>query len=106
MSDLFKSAFEYFSGPTNGQSDNSFVGQVVEISNVQLRIKKVIAEGGFAVVFVAQDIKAGKDYALKRLLAADEEAKKNIIKEINILKKVSGHPNIIQYLSASFIEKT
>ncbi|KAJ8945124.1 hypothetical protein NQ318_001589 [Aromia moschata] len=106
MSDLFKSAFEYFSGPTNGQSENSFIGQVVEISNVQLKIKKVIAEGGFAVVFVAQDIKTSKDYALKRLLAADEEAKKNIITEINILKKITGHPNIIQYLSASFIDKS
>ncbi|CAH1155898.1 unnamed protein product [Phaedon cochleariae] len=106
MSDLFKSAFEYFSSPVNGQIENSFVGQIVEISNVKLRIKKVIAEGGFAVVFVAQDIATGKDYALKRLLAADEEAKNNIIREINILKKLSGHPNIIQYLSASFIEKS
>lgn len=46
MSDLFKSAFEYFSGPAYGQqSDNNFVGQTVEISNVKLRIKKVLAEG-------------------------------------------------------------
>lgn len=106
MSDLFKSAFEYFSGPANGQSENSFVGQVIEISNVKLKIKKVIAEGGFAVVFVAQDIATGKEYALKRLLAADEEAKQNIIQEINVLKKISGHPNIIQYFSASFTDKS
>ncbi|XP_074031874.1 LOW QUALITY PROTEIN: cyclin-G-associated kinase [Leptinotarsa decemlineata] len=106
MSELFKSAFEYFSGPANGQSDNEFVGQIVEISNVKLKIKKVLAEGGFAVVFVAQDVATGKDYALKRLLAADEEAKSNIIREINILKRISGHPNIIQYLSASFIDKS
>lgn len=45
MSELFKSAFEYFSGPTNGQNENSFVGQLVEISNVKLKIKEVIAEG-------------------------------------------------------------
>lgn len=45
MSDLFKSAFNYFSAPSNDQSDNSFVGQIIEISNVKLRIKKVIAEG-------------------------------------------------------------
>ncbi|XP_057655522.1 cyclin-G-associated kinase [Diorhabda carinulata] len=106
MSELFKSAFEYFSSPTNGQNENSFVGHTIEISNVQLKIKKVIAEGGFAIVFVAQDTATGKDYALKRLLAADEESKNNIIKEINILKKISGHPHIIQYLFASYIDKS
>ncbi|XP_019762219.1 cyclin-G-associated kinase isoform X1 [Dendroctonus ponderosae] len=106
MSELFKSAFEYFSGPANGQNENSFVGQIVEISNVKLKIREVIAEGGFAVVFIAQDTATGKDYALKRLLAADEEAKKNILQEINVLKRISGHPNIIQYLSASFIDKS
>lgn len=42
---------------------------------------------------------------LQRLLAADEEAKRCIVQEINVLKKVSGHPNIIQYLSASFTDR-
>lgn len=42
----------------------------------------------------------------QRLLAADEESKNNVIREINILKKISGHPHIIQYLSASFIDKS
>ncbi|XP_045473682.1 cyclin-G-associated kinase [Harmonia axyridis] len=107
MSDLFKSAFDYFSGPTNNvHSENSFVGQLIEISNVKLKIKKVIAEGGFAVVFVAQDISTDREYALKRLLAADEESKKNIIQEINVLKKLAGHPHIIQYLTASLIDKS
>lgn len=42
---------------------------------------------------------------MQRLLAADDEAKKNIMQEINILKKLAGHPNIIQYLAASFIDR-
>ncbi|XP_018320336.1 cyclin-G-associated kinase isoform X2 [Agrilus planipennis] len=105
MSEFLKSAFDYFNAGTNGESENSFVGQSVEISNVKLKITKVIAEGGFAVVFVAQDISSGRNYALKRLLAADEQAKRNIVQEINILKKLSGHPNIIQYMSASFLDK-
>lgn len=45
MSDLFKSAFGYFSAPSSEQSDNPFVGQIIEVSGVKLRIKKVIAEG-------------------------------------------------------------
>ncbi|XP_049823586.1 cyclin-G-associated kinase isoform X2 [Aethina tumida] len=106
MSDLFKSAFEYFSASSVSQySDNSFVGQVIEVSNVKLKIKKVISEGGFAVVFVAQDVATGKEYALKRLLGADEEAKNNIHKEIELLKKVSGHPNIIQFLTFHYTER-
>ncbi|XP_013177988.1 PREDICTED: cyclin-G-associated kinase isoform X2 [Papilio xuthus] len=104
---VFKSAMGYFSsGGANGGSDNDFVGQFVEIGKMKLRVKKVIAEGGFAFVFVAQDISLGTEYALKRLMAADEQANKNIIQEISILKKLSGHPNIIKYIAASFIDKS
>lgn len=43
---VFKSAMGYFSsGGANGGSDNDFVGQFVEIGNMKLRVKKVIAEG-------------------------------------------------------------
>ncbi|XP_032510801.2 cyclin-G-associated kinase isoform X1 [Danaus plexippus] len=104
---VFKSAMGYFSsGGANGGSDNDFVGQFVEIGNMKLRVKKVIAEGGFAFVFVAQDVSSGTEFALKRLMAADEQANKNIIQEISILKKLSGHPNIIKYIAASFLDKT
>ncbi|KAJ2939561.1 hypothetical protein O0L34_g14270 [Tuta absoluta] len=104
---VFKSAMGYFSsGSANGGSDNDFVGQFVEIGNMKLRVKKVIAEGGFAFVYVAQDVASGTEYALKRLMAADEQANKNIIQEISLLKKLSGHPNIIKYIAASFIDKS
>lgn len=43
MSDLFKSAIGYFSNSTG--SSNELVGQLVEIGNIKLRVKKVIAEG-------------------------------------------------------------
>ncbi|XP_054269563.1 cyclin-G-associated kinase-like isoform X1 [Macrosteles quadrilineatus] len=104
MSDLFKSAFGYFSSNTPGQG-NELVGQVVEIGSVKLRVKKVIAEGGFGFVFVAQAVDTGKEYAIKRLMAADDESNKAITQEINILKQLAGHPNIIQFLSAAFIDK-
>lgn len=45
MSDLLKSAMGYFNtGPTNN-NDNEFVGQIVEVGSVKLRVKRVIAEG-------------------------------------------------------------
>lgn len=46
MSDLLKSAFGYFNSSNNlTDSNNDFVGQIVEIGNVKLIVKRVIAEG-------------------------------------------------------------
>jgi cyclin G-associated kinase len=62
--------------------------------------------GGFAIVYVARDIQSGSDYALKRLFGSDKDECNNIIKEINIHKQVSGHPNIVKFITASFIDRT
>lgn len=62
--------------------------------------------GGFAFVYVVQDIQTGIEYALKRLLGADKEACEVIIRELNIHKQLSGHPNIVGYVAASFIDHT
>lgn len=57
-------------------------------------------------MYSAQDTQTGCEYALKRLIGADKEACSNIIREINILKQVSGHQGIIKYVAASFIDRT
>lgn len=104
MTELFKSALGYLSG-SSIRDDNEFVGQMVELGSTKLRVKRVIAEGGFAFVFVAQDPNTGKEYALKRLLATDEDTKKVVLQEISFLKKLSGHPNIIHFLTAASVDK-
>lgn len=43
MAELFRSAFNYIS--QTGKSGNDFVGQYVELGPVQLRVRRVIAEG-------------------------------------------------------------
>ncbi|KAF4790737.1 Cyclin-G-associated kinase [Turdus rufiventris] len=86
---LFQSALDFLAGPGSlgaaSRDQNDFVGQTVEMGDMKLRIKRVIAEGGFAFVYEAQDLGSGKDYALK--------------------KKLSGHPNIVQFCSAASIGK-
>lgn len=62
--------------------------------------------GGFAFVYVVQDTQNGTEYALKRLLGSDKQACNNIIRELNIHKQLSGHPNIVKYVAASFIDHT
>ncbi|TKS78407.1 Cyclin-G-associated kinase [Collichthys lucidus] len=86
---LFQSALDFLAGPGSSgaasRDQNDFVGQIVELGDMKLRIKRVIAEGGFAFVYEAQDMSGGKDYALK--------------------KKLSGHPNMVQFCSAASISK-
>lgn len=45
MSDLFKSAIGYFSSSNISGAENELIGQTVEVGNVKLKVKKVIAEG-------------------------------------------------------------
>ncbi|RXN28777.1 cyclin-G-associated kinase-like protein [Labeo rohita] len=107
---LFQSALDFLAGPGGSggaasRDQNDFVGQVVELGELKLRIKRVIAEGGFAFVYEAQDLGSSKDYALKRLLSNEEEKNKAIIQEVCFMKKLSGHPNIVQFSSAASISK-
>ena len=46
MADFFRSALGYI-GNVAGSSDNDFVGQNVELGQQKLRVKRVIAEGGW-----------------------------------------------------------
>lgn len=57
-------------------------------------------------MYVVQDTQNGTEYALKRLLGSDKQACNNIIRELNIHKQLSGHPNIVKYIAASFIDHT
>jgi len=92
MADFFKSAANYFSSSnipgsvsssSNGAPENPLIGTVVTVNSMQLRIKRQIGEGlsftnfihfsssspisagGYAFVFIAQDLQSGTDYALK-----------------------------------------
>uniref|UniRef100_A0A6Q2ZKR0 Cyclin-G-associated kinase n=1 Tax=Esox lucius TaxID=8010 RepID=A0A6Q2ZKR0_ESOLU len=106
---LFQSALDFLAGPGGSgganRDQNDFVGQIVELGDMKLRIKRVIAEGGFAFVYEAQDMGTSKDYALKRLLSHEEEKNKEIIQEVCFMKKLSGHPNVVQFSSAASIAK-
>ncbi|XP_052836090.1 cyclin-G-associated kinase isoform X2 [Drosophila gunungcola] len=93
-------------GVLGGRLDNDFVGQVVEVAGHRLRIKCVIAEGGYAFVYVAQDVQTGTEYALKRLIGADQQACNAIINEIGIHKQVSGHGNIVAFVGSSYAAPT
>lgn len=45
MGDFLKSAMNYFTPVSTGGAENDFVGTIVEVQSLKLRIKRVIAEG-------------------------------------------------------------
>ncbi|XP_031789638.1 cyclin-G-associated kinase isoform X2 [Nasonia vitripennis] len=60
---------------------------------------------GWALVFGVEDVSTGKEYALKRMIAVDEEARKTILQEIETLKSLTNHPNIIQFLCVQQVNR-
>ncbi|KAM5338996.1 cyclin-G-associated kinase isoform 2-T2 [Glossophaga mutica] len=107
---LLQSALDFLAGPGSlggaaGRDHTDFVGQTVELGDLRLRVRRVLAEGGFAFVYEAQDLGSGREYALKRLLSSEEDRSRAIIQEVCFLKKLSGHPNIVQFCSAASIGK-
>jgi len=53
MADFFKSALGLISGTTTGGTDNDFVGQMVELGQQKLRVRRVIAEGKICGVVIS-----------------------------------------------------
>lgn len=70
----------YSSSPSN-----DFVGQTIILGNHKLRIARLIAEGGFAIVYLAVDTTTGQEFALKRIFSADDVSNKQIREEIGYL---------------------
>ncbi|CAH8649058.1 unnamed protein product [Heterobilharzia americana] len=101
MADYLKSAFSYFSTSNTNKNDNEFVGCSISVGQLNLKVKRVIAEGGYGIVYEAQDVNENIPYALKRMLAHDKTSADLILHEVRLLKQLSGHPNILKFFSAA-----
>ncbi|TRY96702.1 hypothetical protein DNTS_005948 [Danionella cerebrum] len=103
---LFQSALDFLAGPGGSsgaasRDQNDFVGQAVELGELKLRIRRVIAEESPQ----AQPIDCHYSSQMRRLLSNEEEKNKAIIQEVCFMKKLSGHPNVVQFCSAASISK-
>jgi serine/threonine protein kinase len=71
----------------------------IPIGRHEVRMKRKLGEGGYAFVFLVEDIRTGQEFALKRLLAQNQEQNRIASMEIDLMKKFS-HPNIVTYHGA------
>ncbi|KFB52772.1 AGAP002469-PA-like protein [Anopheles sinensis] len=90
---------------SSSRETNSFVGKTFKLSKENVvTVEEVLAEGGFAVVFLVKGAK-GERYALKRLYVNNEYDLGVCNREIKIASNLSGHKNIIGYIDHSIVAK-
>ena len=88
--------------PTLDSPDDALVGSIVDVGGHKVIVRKRVGEGGFAFVYKVEDVNDNsKKYALKRLLAIDSEKRNVIVKEISLMKSLSGHDNIVRFVAAA-----
>ncbi|XP_075457434.1 AP2-associated protein kinase 1 isoform X10 [Ascaphus truei] len=77
-----------------------YVGRVFNIGRHQVTVDEVLAEGGFALVFLVRTSN-GMRRALKRMYVNNEHDLQVCKREIQIMKDLSGHKNIVGYIDSS-----
>ncbi|VDN31944.1 unnamed protein product [Gongylonema pulchrum] len=89
----------YSSKGNAGASDGKdWRGSVVKLPNHTVTLEKRLAEGGFAIVYLAND-KRGRQYALKRQFISDDARQLEACRrECRIVSCLAGHKNIVSYV--------
>ena len=105
MVDRIKNAFNNLAVGSGGTSPQDVVGTTIPIliqasqEPQQLKVKRIIDTGGYGVIYQAQDVKTGQDFAIKRIIASTE-LKADIKRELKLHKSLTGHPHILPFISA------
>lgn len=87
------------------KESNSLEGRMVEVGNLKLQVRNVIAEGGFSCVYLARDaVNPSKQYALKHMICQDEESLGLAMKEISVMKMLKGHPNVVALIAHTIFD--
>ena len=78
---------------------DEFVGTIVKVNKMQMKVLKKLGEGGSASVYSVKDVVTGEKYALKRFLV-NEESRAAVRQEINLTRECSGHPDIVRHVAS------
>ncbi|XP_071209259.1 AP2-associated protein kinase 1-like isoform X11 [Salvelinus alpinus] len=87
-------------GTGSGSSGGSFIGRVFTIGRYQVTVDETVAEGGFAIVFLVRTHQ-GVRCALKRMYVNSEHDLHICKLEIQIMRDLVGHRNIVGFLDSS-----
>uniref|UniRef100_A0A7S2VU50 non-specific serine/threonine protein kinase n=1 Tax=Norrisiella sphaerica TaxID=552664 RepID=A0A7S2VU50_9EUKA len=83
----------------------SAVKKVVEAEEIPIngsryRVVRKLGEGGYAFVYLVEDVDTGREYALKKMIAGDKEAQEIAKMEIKIMRSYKNAPNLVRYFGS------
>ncbi|CAG0890123.1 unnamed protein product [Darwinula stevensoni] len=84
----------------NSKESSNFIGKVFTTGKLSLTVEDTIAEGGFAIVFLVKGSN-GVHYGLKRMYVNNDYDLHVCKREIEIVKQLGGHKNIVSYIDHS-----
>lgn len=85
------------------KAHSSFIGKKFLVGKHAVVVEDVLAEGGFAIVFLVKS-SSGQRLALKRMCVNNDKDLSVCRREISIVSNLTGHKNLIEYIDSSIAQ--
>ncbi|KJA28499.1 hypothetical protein HYPSUDRAFT_197351 [Hypholoma sublateritium FD-334 SS-4] len=80
-------------------------GQTISVNNYTVQVERYLSQGGFAHVYLVrtpQPVYNTTHHVLKRIAVANESMLTDVKKEVDIMRLLKGHPNIVHLIDAAW----
>ncbi|THH08480.1 hypothetical protein EW145_g2682 [Phellinidium pouzarii] len=80
-------------------------GQMISVNKYNVQVERFLSQGGFAHVYLvrtAEPVFNTTRHVLKRIAVSDEAMLNDVKKEVDIMRILRGHPNIVYLIDAAW----
>ncbi|KAF8910082.1 hypothetical protein CPB84DRAFT_1764569 [Gymnopilus junonius] len=80
-------------------------GQTISVNNYTVQVERYLSQGGFAHVYLVRTpapVYNTTHHVLKRIAVASEAMLTEVKKEVDIMRLLKGHPNIVHFIDAAW----
>ncbi|EJC98674.1 uncharacterized protein FOMMEDRAFT_128984 [Fomitiporia mediterranea MF3/22] len=80
-------------------------GQMIAVNKYNVQVERYLSQGGFAHVYLvltAEPVLGTSHHVLKRIAVTNEAMLNDVKKEVDIMRILKGHPNIVHLIDAAW----
>ncbi|KAF8625185.1 hypothetical protein AX15_005494 [Amanita polypyramis BW_CC] len=80
-------------------------GQTIVVNKYTIQVERYLSQGGFAHVYLvrtATPVHNTTHHVLKRIAVADQSMLAEVKREVDIMRLLKGHPNIVHFIDAAW----